>query len=201
MACVAPISLGITFWQIATQNGVRLGLLRLREAMDGTVVELLSGIDYIRASHTHRQEILRVEGTAESRRSKELRHHFEMSLCSGAPRRSTKDFSTLPSSPARSTSSSAKRIDSDAMVMLPMLFLQVMSPLNEVHRIIDEGHECSLKVKDLLALLNEPVDRSFHSVGVRTPGARRLGPAGRGRGSASRIQHQRQAAQAGLERR
>ncbi len=55
------------------------------------------------------------------------------------------------------------------MVMFPVLFLQVMAPLNEVHRIIDEGHECSLKVADLLDLLDEPVDRSFRPVEVREP--------------------------------
>ena len=49
------------------------------------------------------------------------------------------------------------------------LFLQVMAPLNEVHRIIDEGHECSLKVADLLDLLDEPVDRSFQPVDPRDP--------------------------------
>ncbi len=80
MACVAPISLGVTIWQLVTQNGVRIDLLRIREAMDGTVVEQLAGIDYVRAAHTHRQEIRRVEKAAERRRAKEIRHHFEMSL-------------------------------------------------------------------------------------------------------------------------
>ncbi len=168
MACVAPISLGITLWQIATQNGVRLGLLRIREAMDGTVVELLSGIDYIRASHTYRQEILRVEGTAERRRSKELRHHFEMSLF-GSAKAINEGFFNLAVITFAIYFFIDGRITSGAMVALPMLFLQVMSPLNEVHRIIDEGHECSLKVADLLALLHEPIDRSFAPVDVRQP--------------------------------
>ena len=48
--------------------------------MDGTVVEQLGGIDYVRAAHTHKQEVRRVAKAAERRRSKELRHHFEMSL-------------------------------------------------------------------------------------------------------------------------
>ncbi len=168
MACVAPISLGITFWQIATQNGVRLGLLRIREAMDGTVVELLSGIDYIRASHTHRQEIRRVEGTAEMRRSKELRHHFEMSLF-GSGKAINEGLFNLAIITFAIYFYIEGRINFETMVMLPALFLQIMSPLNEVHRIIDEGHECSLKVKDLLALLHEPIDRSFQPAEVRQP--------------------------------
>lgn len=168
MACVAPISLGITLWQIATQNGVRLGLLRIREAMDGTVVELLSGIDYIRASHTHRQEILRVEATAERRRSKELRHHFEMSLF-GSGKAINEGLFNLAVITVAIYLFTRGQITAGEMVALPMLFLQVMAPLNEVHRIIDEGHECSLKVADLLALLNEPIDRSFRPLNVRQP--------------------------------
>lgn len=168
MMCVAPISLGITFWQIATQNGVRLGLLRIREAMDGTVVELISGIDYIRASHTHKHEIVKVEATAERRRSKELRHHFEMSLF-GSAKAINEGFFNLAVISVAIYFFIEGRVNAEAMVALPMLFLQVMSPLNEVHRIIDEGHECSLKVADLLKLLDEPVDRSFTPLNEAKP--------------------------------
>jgi ATP-binding cassette, subfamily B, bacterial len=42
-----------------------------------------------------------------------------------------------------------------------LLFLNVMTPLAEVHRVLDDGHECSLQVGILLDLLNQPTDRSF----------------------------------------
>jgi ATP-binding cassette subfamily B protein len=42
-----------------------------------------------------------------------------------------------------------------------ILFLNVMMPLGEIHRVIDEGHESSLQVGDLLTMLAEPVDASF----------------------------------------
>ena len=80
MLGVAPLSLLLTIWQIITQKGIRLDLCGTRERMDGTVVEQLGGIDYVRAAHTHKQEVRRVAKAAERRRSKELRHHFEMSL-------------------------------------------------------------------------------------------------------------------------
>ena len=41
-----------------------------------------------------------------------------------------------------------------------MLFLNVMTPMSEIHRVLDEGHESSLRVGDLLEMLNEPVDPS-----------------------------------------
>jgi ATP-binding cassette subfamily B protein len=36
-----------------------------------------------------------------------------------------------------------------------------MAPLNEIHRVLDEGHESSLRVRDLRELLALPVDASF----------------------------------------
>ena len=48
--------------------------------MDGTVVEQLSGLDYVRVANTHRQEVKRVASVAERRRARELRHHLEMAL-------------------------------------------------------------------------------------------------------------------------
>jgi ATP-binding cassette subfamily B protein len=168
MAAVVPISMGLTFWQLLTQNGVRLSLLRIREAMDGTVVEQLAGIDYVRAAHTHPQEIRRVEKAAERRRSKELRHHFEMSLF-GSGKAINEGFFNLLVVASAVLLYINGHINAGEMVIFPVLFLQVMAPLNEVHRFIDEGHECSLKVADLLDLLEEPVDRSFRPLQVLEP--------------------------------
>jgi ATP-binding cassette subfamily B protein len=52
-----------------------------------------------------------------------------------------------------------------------ILFLNVMAPLSEIHRILDEGHEASLCVGDLLDMLHEPVDRSFVVPQPRRPQA------------------------------
>jgi ATP-binding cassette, subfamily B, bacterial len=168
MICVVPISIGLTVWQLITQKGIRIDLLRIREAMDGTVVEQLAGIDYVRAAHTHSQEIRRVEKAAERRRSKEIRHHFEMSLF-GSGKAINEGFFYLAVIAVAVYLYISNSITVGGMMMFPMLFLMVMAPLNEVHRIIDEGHECSLKVADLLVLLEEPVDRSFRPIEVREP--------------------------------
>ena len=168
MACVVPISMALTVWQLITQKGIRIDLLRIREAMDGTVVEQLAGIDYVRAANTHPQELRRVEKAAERRRSKEIRHHFEMSLF-GSGKAINEGLFYLAVVAVAVYLFINKSIQFGDMIMFPALFLQVMSPLNEVHRIIDEGHECSLKVADLLDLLEEPVDRSFRPVQVLQP--------------------------------
>ncbi len=163
MAGVIPISVALTVWQLLTQKGVRLGLLRTREQMDGTVVELLTGIDYVRAANTHSQEIGRVERTAERRRSKELRHHFEMSLfgCGKALNEGFFHLLVIAFAIAMFVHGGIRYGD---ILTFSVLFLNVMAPLNEIHRFIDESHESSLRVGDLLDILGQPSDRSFRPI-------------------------------------
>jgi ATP-binding cassette subfamily B protein len=161
MIGVAPISIALTFWQLMSQKGIRLGLMRIREAMDGTVVEQLTGLDYVRAANTHEQEVRRVEGAAERRRSGEIKHHFQMSLF-GCGKALNEGFFNLLVIAVAVNLLVAGQIKPGDILTFSMLFLSVMTPLNEIHRFVDEAHESSLRVGDMLEMLNEPVDRSFH---------------------------------------
>ncbi len=175
MVGVAPISVGLTVWQLMSQKGVRLKLLRTREAMDGTVVEQLTGIDYVRAANTHAREIGRVDRTAEDRRAREVRHHFAMSLF-GCGKALNEAFFHLLVVAIAIRMCVAGSISYGDILTFSVLFLNVMSPLNEIHRFIDEGHESSLRVGDLLHMLAEPEDRSFGTVEVVRPHLGDLAP-------------------------
>jgi ATP-binding cassette subfamily B protein len=168
MAGVIPISLALTCWQLLTQKGIRLGLLRSREAMDGTIVEQLSGLDYVRAANTHDLEVCRVEKAAERRRATELRHFFEMSLF-GSGKALNEGFFHLVVVASAIYLFVSGRIAYGDVFALSVLFLQVMAPLNEVHRFIDEAHESSLRMGDLLEILDAPTDVSFHVANPATP--------------------------------
>ena len=52
IAGVIPCSIALTVWQLVSQKRVRLNLMRVREDLDGTVVEQLTGLDYIRVANT-----------------------------------------------------------------------------------------------------------------------------------------------------
>jgi ATP-binding cassette subfamily B protein len=161
MLGVIPTSIALTIWQLASQKGVRLSLLRTREEMDGTVVEQLGGIDFIRAANTVPHEVKRVARTAERRRARENRHHFEMSLFGCAKALNEGLFHILVLALAIYLALT-DRISLGEILTFSILFLNVMTPLSEIHRVIDEGHESSLQVSDFLKMLAEPVDRSFH---------------------------------------
>ncbi len=84
----------LTVRQLVSQKGVRLRLIRSREEMDGTVVEQLGGIDYVRAANT--QELRDRAASPRPPRSAAARRCGTTSRCrcSAAPRRSTRASST-----------------------------------------------------------------------------------------------------------
>ncbi len=160
MLGVAPFSIYLTVRQLVTQKGVRIGLNQSREVMDGTVVELLHGLDFVRAGNTQGLELKRVAEAADQRRRKEARHHFEMTLYGCAKALNEAFFAILVLCLAVHLCLQG-RIDCGDIVTFFFLFLNVMTPLAEVHRVLDDGHECSIQVGILMDLLAEPVDRSF----------------------------------------
>lgn len=175
MAAVVPFSLYLTMRQLISQKGVRLRLIRSREEMDGTVVELLGGLDYVRASNTQGLELDRVRRTAEARRLLEREHHWQMSLygCSKALNEGLFHVLVLALAIYLAVND---RISLGDILTFSMLFMNVMAPLNEVHRGLDEGHECSLMVADLLALLDQPTDQSFSPDHIVPPVVKRGEP-------------------------
>lgn len=160
MAGVIPASLWLTVRQLASQKGVRLKLIRGREQIDGAVVELLGGIDYVRAANTEDHELRRIGAAARGLRTLERGHHFQMSLYGCARALNEGLFHILVLGLAVYLAVHG-HISYGDILTFSILFMNVMSPLNEVHRGLDEGHECSLRVADLVAMLRQKSDRSF----------------------------------------
>jgi ATP-binding cassette subfamily B protein len=165
MVGVIPVSLTITAWQLLSQKGIRLKIMRSREELDGTIVEQLSGIDYVRAANTLDQEVGRVADAAEHRRATEIKHHFEMSLFGCAKALTEGMFHVLVLATAVYLAIHG-HIGYGEILTFSLLFLNVMAPVSEVHRVLDEGHESSLRVADLLGILNQPLDRSFSTPNI-----------------------------------
>jgi ATP-binding cassette subfamily B protein len=162
MLGVIPTSLLLTAWQLVSQKNVRLQLIRSREELDGTVVEQLSGIDYVRVANTHEHEVRRVEHAAEKRRRKEMGHHIAM-MFFGAGKALTEGSFHIAVLGLAVYLAATSQITYGDILTFSGLFLGVMTPLAEIHRVIDEGHEASLRINDLSDILGEPVDPSFNT--------------------------------------
>ncbi len=162
MAGVIPLSVYLTMRQLASQKGVRLDLMRDCEEIDGIVVEQLSGAEYIRVAHTLPQEMRRLSQAAETRRRREVKHHFAMSLF-GCAKALNEGFFHIAVLGLATYYAVHREISFGDILTFSVLFTSVMAPLNEIHRVIDEGHEASLCLADLVEMLNTPVDRAFNT--------------------------------------
>jgi ATP-binding cassette subfamily B protein len=151
----------LVLWQVSSQRGIRIGLLRNREAMDGTVVETLGGIETVRASNTEEVEISKVERVAEQLRQREIRHHIQMAFFDAGKFLSESGFHIITISISIWLAIQGQ-VTVGEVLTYSMLYLSVAAPLRELHRILDEAHESTLRVGDLFALIDDfPQDRSF----------------------------------------
>lgn len=160
MILVIPISLYIIVKQISSQKGIRTALLRGKEKIDGIVVEMLSGIETIRVANTVDREVGKIEEVAEELRKKEIRHHIFMALFDSVKYLNEGFFYILVITLSILFSSQGMISRGDILVY-SILFLSITGPLREIHRILDEAHESSIRVNDLYNLLALPIDESF----------------------------------------
>ncbi len=162
MLGVVPLSVYLTMRQLTNQKGVRLKLMRDCEEIDGTVVEQLAGAEYVRVSNTSDREMKRLSHAMQQRQTREVHHHFAMSLYGCAKALNEGGFHVLLLGVATYMAINGTIRYGDVLAF-SVLFLNVMAPLNEIHRVVDEGHQSSLKIGDLLDLLGKPQDASFAS--------------------------------------
>jgi ATP-binding cassette, subfamily B, bacterial len=168
MVAVVPVSLLITVWQVSSQKGVRQSLLRAKEGLDGTVVEQLGGLEYIRAANTYAAEVARVGAAAEERRGRERKHGFAMARFDWAKAVNEGIFHVAIIGYAIVLASRGE-IQFGQVITFSLLYLNIARPLKEVHRILDETYDSSQQVSILLDMLGQPVDKSFEVVTIRPP--------------------------------
>ena len=168
MIGVVPITIILTIRQLLSQKEVRLQLMRSCEEIDGAVVEQLGGIEYVRAADTMRLEMDRLARATEKRRAMEVRHHFQMSLFGGAKALNAGLVHVLVLGFSIYLAIQ-RQISFGDVLTFSILYLNVMTPLGEIHRVLDEGHESSLQVGELLEMMAEPIDPSFATTTLKVP--------------------------------
>ena len=175
MACVIPAGVALTLFQMKTQRGIRVELLRAKEEIDGRIVELISGLEFIRAANTSPQEVTRIESSFERLRKREIRHHVWMAYFDAGKYLNEGIFYILVLIFAIWLSGSGRASIGDVLTYA-VLFGAVVSPLREVHRILDEAHESAIRVKDLMDLMKWREDPSYHTDMLLKNGTNRAFP-------------------------
>ena len=170
---VIPVGTFIVFRQISTQKGIRVELMDTKADMDGTMVELLGGIETIRTLDSAGTESARIEAQPEQLRRKEMRHHKAMALYDCLKFVNEAFFSVLVI--GISVLLASRQVITIGTVLTAYLcFTQLTGPLRELHQILDEFSECVVLADDYFRLLELPLDFSYQE----TPGVPIASPVG-----------------------
>ena len=160
MMLVIPIGIGIVLRQISTQRGIRVDLLETKSAMDGTMVELTGGVDVIRISDSVDFECGRFEDKSEYLRKKEMKHHKAMAKYDCFKFINEALFSVIII--GASVFMASKGIISIGTVLTAYLcFTQLLGPLQELHRILDELSESTVLAEEYFKIISMPKDFSY----------------------------------------
>ena len=163
MMLVIPIGVFIVFKQISSQKGIRVELLESKSQMDGTIVELINGIEVIRISDSVNFETNRFDNKSEFLRKKEMKHHKAMALYDCLKFINQAFFTVLII--GISTYLATKDIISVGSVLTAYLcFNQLIKPLEELHRIFDELSECTVLATDFFKMVEIPNDFSYREL-------------------------------------
>lgn len=157
---VIPVGTCIVLRQISTQKGIRVELMEAKADMDGMMVELLGGIETIRALDSASTEGERIAARSEQLRKKEMRHHKAMAIYDCLKFINEALFSVLVI--GLSVLLASRGIISVGTVLTAYLcFTQLTGPLRELHRILDEFSESTVLAQDYFRLLDLPLDFSY----------------------------------------
>lgn len=163
MLLVIPIGIIIVFRQITTQRGIRVELMNEKSNMDGTIVELINGIEVIRIVNNAENETNRFDNTSEYLRRKEMKHHKAMALYDCLKFINEAVFTVLIIGVSAYLASEG--IISVGTVLTAYLsFTQLTTPLRELHRIFDELSESTVLAEEYFKIIELPKDFSYEVV-------------------------------------
>lgn len=168
---VIPVGTFIVLRQIGTQKGIRVELMDTKADMDGAMVELLGGIETIRALDSAQTEGARIEARSEQLRKKEMRHHRAMAFYDCLKFVNEAFFSVLVIGLSVLLASRGA-ITVGTVLTAYLCFTQLTGPLRELHRILDEFSECVVLANDYFQLSDLPLDFSYQDADAskaRTP--------------------------------
>lgn len=175
MLLVIPIGIGIVFRQISTQQGIRVELLETKSSMDGTIVELLNGIEVIRITDSISIEESRFENKSEFLRKKEMKHHKQMAKYDCWKFINEVTFTVLMIG-ISAYLATQEIISVGAVLTSYLCFSQLIKPLEELHRILDELSESVILADDFFKLAEIPNDFSYTEVNKATSGPNIISP-------------------------
>lgn len=158
---VVPVAFFIIGRQIKTQKGIRIALNNAIENIQSKLIEMLLGIDTIRASGNEKVQLERIGEYSEEIRDKEFKHHKSM-MSFDAFKGLNKIVWNLAVFVIALFAFKNNYITIGQVSTFLLLFANVIKPLDEFHRFLDELSEASIHTGNFIKLMEVPKDKIFN---------------------------------------
>lgn len=160
MLSYGVVEILISVLQIRSQNGIREGLVRSKNELDGEICQAIRNIELIRVMNAEEYESRKMQPRTEKICSTESRHH----MCMGGFDSAKQIIKVIYMVGLLAVSvfmASEGMIAAGMVITIMLLFQQMITPLESIHAFLDETAAAAVKTKALTELRGQQDDEVF----------------------------------------
>lgn len=160
MLLYLALTVTISAFQIRSQNGIRESIVDQKNALDGQICQSISNLELIRGMHAEGYESKRlVPGILKISRT-EKRHHRYMGTFDCLKQLCKISFQVILLVVSIVLIANGK-MSTGSVITVCLLFQQLIKPIDEVYRFMDETASSVIKAKALIEVAASPSDDVF----------------------------------------
>lgn len=160
MLMYLALTIIISAFQIRSQNGIRESIVGQKNALDGQICQSISNLEMIRGMNAEEYEKKRLTPSILNISRTEKRHHRYMGSFD-----CLKQFCKISFQLVILIASvlliSNGQMSAGSVITVCLLFQQLVKPIDEVYRFMDETASSAIKAKTLLEVAASPSDEVF----------------------------------------
>ncbi len=154
------VTIIISVFQIRSQNGIRENIISQKNRLDGNVCQSISNLELVRSLNAEAYERKRLQPAISKISETEQKHH----RCMGgfdALKQGCKIFFQIVILLLSIVLVSSGKMGTGTVITVCLLFQQLVKPIDEVYRFMDETASSLVKAKVLTEVFNEDEDEVF----------------------------------------
>ena len=160
MMLYLALTILISVFQIRSQNGIREKIVGYKNSLDGQICQSIMNLELIRCMNAEEYEKKRLVPSILNISNTEKRHHKYMGSFD-----CVKQFCKISFQIILLIASvllvSSRKMSGASVITVCLLFQQLVKPIDEVYRFMDETASSVIKAKALLEVTSEPADEVF----------------------------------------
>lgn len=150
----------ISVFQIRSQNGIRENIVAQKNALDGQICQSISNLELIRGMNAEEYEKNRLQPGILKISRTEKKHHRYMGTFDCLKQFCKISFQVLLLAASVLLIANGK-MSAGTVITVCLLFQQLVKPIDEVYRFMDETASSVIKAKALLEVAASPSDEVF----------------------------------------